>query len=77
MPMLEIRRIDKISVSTNPLERIIVTDSWIILLGNLPFNFDIRLLQLSLTFILIFLMISIEGRSFMSRSHIFKPPGSF
>jgi len=37
----EFRRIDKIVVETNPLERVVVTDNWILVLGPLPWNFHL------------------------------------
>ncbi|XP_023344212.1 transmembrane protein 129 [Eurytemora carolleeae] len=37
----EFRRIDKISLSLNPLERLVVTDNWILLLGPWPWSLHI------------------------------------
>jgi len=37
----EFRRIDKISLSVNPLERLVVTDNWVMLVGSWPSAFRI------------------------------------
>jgi len=37
----EFRRIDKISVQTNPLQSLVITDNWIVLLGFWPWHFHI------------------------------------
>jgi len=35
---LEFRRIDKITVRTNPIEKVVVTDNWIVLVSALPWG---------------------------------------
>ena len=35
------RRIDKISLRTSPLSRLIVTDSWVVVVGSYPWSFQL------------------------------------
>lgn len=37
----EFRRIDKFTICTNPIERVVVTDNWVIFLGAVPWKFHI------------------------------------
>ena len=37
-----VRRIDKISVRTNPLSKVVVTDNWIVLVGAWPWSLQLR-----------------------------------
>ena len=40
-----VRRIDKISVRTNPLSKVVVTDNWIVLVGAWPWSLQLRYAQ--------------------------------
>lgn len=34
-------RIDKLSIQTNPVNKVVVTDNWIIMVGQWPWNFHL------------------------------------
>ena len=37
-----VRRIDKISIRTNPLSKVVVTDNWIVMVGAWPWSLQLR-----------------------------------
>ena len=37
-----VRRIDKISIRTNPLSKVVVTDNWIVMVGAWPWSLQVR-----------------------------------
>ena len=37
----EFRRIDKFSIRVNPLQKVVVTDNWIVMVGQWPWKFHL------------------------------------
>ena len=40
--LILVRRIDKISIRTNPISKVVVTDNWIVMVGAWPWSLQLR-----------------------------------